>query len=419
MRLAVNNFVLALILIAALPWLAAGYSQPRGRKDQSEYPSLYRVTEKDDRSGKMRFGFIDRTGKLIINFDRLPRKTVEVGDFHEGRAVIYLGKTEQDVFRRSMNYDVGFIDTSGRIVIAPRFNFASNFSEGLAHVTTKDFDGFIDLRGRKMFKVVNKIVRDFHEGLAAFDVANDNYERGFIDRTGRVVIRGHYRFVDDFSEGLAGVAIDYKYGFINRAGELVVRPRFGVQVAPQHPNLPVGSGRFREGLACVRQGNEFGYINSHGEFVIPPQFSDAQEFSEGLAWVMLKEGSRSGWVDKTGQWVDTNLNKNRPSPETARAADSEYIYRNVRFSEGLVSFVRYDGNKILRGYMDRDGKVIIPLREWSDAGAFHGGVARIEFYEKSGADWTKVPGGRDSTGQFREQKYGYIDRTGRIIWRSK
>ena len=131
--------------------------------------------------------------------------------------MIYLGKTEEDVFRRGMKYDVGYIDTSGKIVIAPRFSFASDFSEGLAHVTANDFDGFIDLRGRRVTKLANKSARDFHEGLAAITIA-EGREYGFIDRTGKVVIQGRYRFVDDFSEGLAGVVIDYKYGFINRAG---------------------------------------------------------------------------------------------------------------------------------------------------------------------------------------------------------
>jgi hypothetical protein len=405
------------IILVCLNALAV-YSQPRSRQDKDQVPTLYRITENDKRSGRRRFGFIDHTGKVIIDFDRLPKKTIEVGDFHEGRAVIYLGKTEEDVFRRGMKYDVGYIDTSGKTVITPRFSFASDFSEGLAHVTANDFDGFIDLRGRRVIKLANKSARDFHEGLAAITIA-EGREYGFIDRTGKVVIQGRYRFVDDFSEGLAGVVIDYKYGFINRAGELVVPPRFGMMVGPRHPNLPVSSGRFREGLACVNLGNSWGYINSQGEFVIPPQFAEAQEFSEGVAWVMPKDSSRSGWIDKTGQWVNTNLNKHRESPETAWASESEYRYRNMRFSEGLVSFVRYDGNKILRGYMDRDGKVIIPAREWSVAGVFQGGVARMEFYEKTDADLQQVNGYRDGAGQVWEQKYGYIDRTGKIIWRSK
>ena len=256
------KFVTASILIAGLT-VVAGYPQPRSRKDESQQTTLYRVSEDDKESGRRRFGFIDHTGKLIIDFDRLPKKTIEVGEFHEGRAVIYLGKTEQDTGRRTMNYYVGYIDTSGKIVIGPRFSFASDFSEGLAHVTANDFDGFIDLRGRRVIKLVNKSARDFHEGLAAITIA-EGREYGFIDRRGKVVIKGRYGFVDDFSEGLAGVVIDNKYGFINRAGELVVPARFGVRVAPQHPNLPVSSGRFREGLACVHLGKRIRIYQQSG-----------------------------------------------------------------------------------------------------------------------------------------------------------
>lgn len=86
MRLVVNKFVLAPILIAGLI-VVAGYSQPRSRKDESQQTRLYRVSEDDRRSGRRGFGFIDHTGKLIIDFDRRPKKTIEVGDFHDGRAV--------------------------------------------------------------------------------------------------------------------------------------------------------------------------------------------------------------------------------------------------------------------------------------------------------------------------------------------
>lgn len=127
---------------------------------------------------------------------------------------------------------------------------------------------------------------------------------------------------------------------------------------------------------------------------------------------MPHNSAKSGWIDKTGRWVDSDLNK------ASREAWG-YSTLGVRFSEGLVSFYSSDGDKKLRGYMDRNGQVIIPPRELGYAGPFRGGVARIEFAEKSDADLQKVNGYRDKTGQFWEWKWGYIDRTGRFIWRSK
>lgn len=89
--------------------------------------------------------FIDNTGKLVIDYDRLPSSTALVGEFHEGRAVIYLNRVGTPVFT---GYDVGFIDETGNMVIPPRFRDARPFSEGLAYVNGTEFRGFIDLSGQ-------------------------------------------------------------------------------------------------------------------------------------------------------------------------------------------------------------------------------------------------------------------------------
>jgi hypothetical protein len=307
---------------------------------------------------------------------------------------------------------------TGKVVIAPRFRFGSDFSEGLARAFSEDFVGFIDSWGKRVVKLSDKNAGDFHDGLAATVPLNAVRERGYIDRSGRQVIKGDYWFVDDFSEGRAGVVSDRKYGFINKQGEMVVPARFDVLRSRRHPEAPVSSGRFREGLACVRLDGLYGYINKQGDFAIPPKFSHAQEFSEGLAWVVTKDGSKGGWIDRTGQWVVTGLNRQQFSAEFSAFASS-FELQDLRYSEGLVFFVVHVGNKTLRGYMDRRGNVVIAPRELSEAGPFAGGIARIAFYEKSDSNWQKAPGYIDSTGQFMEEKYGYIDRTGWIIWRSK
>src|ERR687896_617122 len=72
---------------------------------------LHKVTNKDNK-----VGFIDKTGKLVIGFDRLPAGA-EVGSFAEGFAPIcFLNKSPTLYSMRC-----GYIDETGRIVIPPRF----------------------------------------------------------------------------------------------------------------------------------------------------------------------------------------------------------------------------------------------------------------------------------------------------------
>lgn len=67
------------------------YLQSRGHVRSPRSRRLYKVVNNDNR-----VGFIDNTGKLVIGFDRLPKETTYVRDFHDGLAVIYLNKETRD-----------------------------------------------------------------------------------------------------------------------------------------------------------------------------------------------------------------------------------------------------------------------------------------------------------------------------------
>lgn len=404
----------AIILIGLTALAATASAQPSGDQKPRRPPSyLYQVSNKDEKSGEARIGFIDNTGKLVIPFDRLPKTTVGVGEFHEGRAVIYLREETGDKLNGNSNYRAGYIDETGKVVIAPRFDSARDFSEGLAYVEldASGFRGFIDREGKTVIKVDAPTAKDFHEGLAAVGTREGRDDRvgdwGYIDRSGREVIKRQYFFAEDFAEGLAGVLVDNgKYGFINQRGTMVIPPNFEPFKGLRHKKVIMGTSRFSAGLACVKEaGGFYGYINKKGEFAIPPRFERAQEFSEGLAWVVTKDW-KAGWIDKSGQLVVTGINGQ------SFPARTEIIYTDEildwRYSEGLVPFILYVENKFMRGYMDRSGRVVIKLQrddEFGTLNPFSGGVAMVYLF---------VQGKRGE-----EQKYGYIDKTGRFLWRQQ
>jgi hypothetical protein len=413
-----------LICLNVLTAAAVTHPQRGADKAQLQPSYLYQVSSRD--KGRMRFGFIDRSGKLVIDFDRLPERTVAVGEFREGRAVIYLGKTKEDVARGYMNYTVGYIDVTGKMIIVPRFDVARDFSEGLAYVEedAQGFKGFINLEGKVVIKLDDDLIaKDFHDGRAAVGMSKGNRKWGYIDRSGRVVVERRYEFADDFSEGLAGVAVDRKYGFINKAGEMVVAPRFELRTGQRHRNVIISSGRFSEGLACVNVANTneleglYGYIDKRGEFVVPPQFSYAQDFSEGLAWVVKNRTSgvaeKAGWIDKTGRWAVTSV-----QGRTIEFGMHEFFSyagesHDWRYSEGLVPFFVYltnatpkgDAITALWGYMDKSGREVIKPGEFYQVGPFTGGIAWVAFY--------------GSVDSGLKEEYGYINNQGRFIWRSK
>lgn len=102
---------IAIILVALHLLAASAYPQSSERKSTPEPSHLYQVSTTDKQTGQKRIGFIDNTGRLVIDFDRLPRNTIAVGEFHEGRALIYL-KPASDVGPNNMSYHVGYDDST-------------------------------------------------------------------------------------------------------------------------------------------------------------------------------------------------------------------------------------------------------------------------------------------------------------------
>ena len=91
----------------------------------------------------------------------------------------------------------GFIDTNGKVVIAPRFDFAESFHEGRAQVRDDEtFEStYIDRRGEPICDCWFDLALDFEDGYA---VVGDHYEQGILRRDGILVLeQAFYRIQND------------------------------------------------------------------------------------------------------------------------------------------------------------------------------------------------------------------------------
>jgi len=89
--------------------------------------------------------------------------------------------------------------------IKPQYEAAGDFHEGLAAIKRDGKWGFIDKTGKVVIAPQYDYVRQFSEGLAA--VQKDG-KFGVIDKTGKEVIASQYDNAYFFSEGLAMVKKD-------------------------------------------------------------------------------------------------------------------------------------------------------------------------------------------------------------------
>jgi len=120
-------------------------------------------------------------------------------------------------------------------------------------------------------------------------------------------------------------------------------------------------------LYAVKIKSEWGFINPSGKLAIPARFGGAREFHEGLAAVELGvqvEGNVHDHTEATWGFVN-------PQGEMAIAA----IYERVGDFHGGLASARVDGRY---GFINREGKVVIPAVWSGRVGHFSEGRAFVE-----------------------------------------
>ncbi len=235
-------------------------------------------------------------------------------------AVTQAAQTEPPLKATYVKGKWGYADQSGRIVIAPRFDAARPFSNGLAQVGLLDEElpeihsgpnikwGYIDESGRVLVELRYAALRSFSQGLAAAAILDQDAERpfdsrpglkwGYLNQDGKVAIPMQFAAAGDFSEGLAQVDVsgkrsglcrsDRKYGYIDRSGALTIQPQFASASSFKGGRAQVSIGKIQYLGRCVccapRFFGKHGSIDTGGAFTIDPARRDSSsdlEFGEG------------------------------------------------------------------------------------------------------------------------------------------
>ena len=183
----------------------------------------------------------------------------------------------------------GFADSSGRVVLEPRFDEFQGFSEGIGRVVKNGLWGFVDEEGRVVVEPRFKAAYWFSEGLSC--VRLDDSTWGYVDRSGTVVSDSRYEYLAvSFVEGLAPAKRGTKWGYVDKTFKFVIEPTF------DHVST------FSEGLAWVWANGKAYSIDHQGKALLEPRVWDmVGGFSEGLAFVRLPGSELFGYIDKSGR----------------------------------------------------------------------------------------------------------------------
>jgi hypothetical protein len=243
------------------------------------------------------YGFIDKTGKLVISADY-----EYASPFVDNRSTVWVRLVSGKV-------KSGIIDEHGSYVMEPRDGLLEGFADGIAMTVGKaERVQFVDLNGKVIvpwsfgvpFGDGGPDVTGFSCGRAAGGGGGDFLnlpddapvseanrrmakmtQTGFIDKSGNLVIDIQFDAVKRFSDDRAVVRPERngKWGVIDTDGKWIVEPTYD------------DAKRYSEGLAAARSNDKWGFIDTSGKVVISPRFSAAGVFHEGMAVIEAGEPS--------------------------------------------------------------------------------------------------------------------------------
>ena len=282
-----NRGVLApliVILIGGLAALPCTLSKrPIWAKDPRSSSSLFRVVVGG------RAGYIDGTGRMAIapKFDPYYVEPTS-GDFLEGVALVSVSEAR------------GFIDESGKVLNFDGLKVSDSYSGSLTVATRSSEPGrilIVDRAGRVVATVNALWVGPFSEELAAIAEntsgrfnpnAPFGHRRGYIDPRGNIVIAPKFAYTGPFAEGLAAVAEDGRCWVSGWGGSQFPAPSAPVQLTGCGP-LAADS---------VTRPCHHGYIEKTGRWIIPARYELAQDFAHNRAGVRVR--GKWGFIDRTG-----------------------------------------------------------------------------------------------------------------------
>lgn len=332
----------------------------------------------------------------------------------------------QDValFRIIENNKVGFIDSTGKIVIKPQFINAEDFSEGLASARINGTYGYIDKTGVFVIQPQYDFATPFHEGLA---VVYQDGKPFYIDKDGAKPFDVHFPQIYAFNYGRAQVVTSTsKTGFINRQGKFVIDTVF-TTINPFVEGLAVVEGLnhhpYDDSEKGIKENYEVGVIDTSGRFIIPyGKYKSITDLVDGYFKAEIAGGS-DGFIDTKGQLYPIE-----------KQCENCWVFEGI--NSGFVKMVLYKDSSFDRNYevfVNTKGKIVINDSSYSEVQHFSGNRAFVKIGDedyslinKKGEIVVKnafedIKDGFKDGKAFAKTKdgWGLIDTTGKFILKPK
>ena len=297
-----------------------------------------------------------------------------IGEFYQGVAIVV-----KDSF-------YGAILMGGHEIIAPSYDYISQFKDGYAQAIRKGECKILDLSGRECKQYDGKLiaiptkydsVRDFKNGYACVQL---NGKWGAIDINCKEIYEPQFYFLSDFVGGTAKYKMEYanSWGFLNTDGFrsecCLMEPEIesdGNLIIERYELSTDTNGSVYVNMANnnpnrrVRINNKGQLLVKNGESMValPKEFLIAKNFENGLSIVQ----------DSTGYWGAVDVN--------GRIVIALQYTRIKSFSENKAFAINQNGKLCL---ISTNGTIIKEFATYSDGDSFKGGYAIVTAGGKHG-----------------------------------
>lgn len=347
-------------------------------------PMLYPAPVTSETGTK--WGYIDEKGQFVIKPIYL-----EVGDFQpNGLATVY---TE--------NEQAGVINTQGKYVIPPKYNYIQNFVDGRTIASDSQSRRVLDEKGQVIFET-SGFIGAFCDGLALFEVDKSGSSQGYIDKNGKVILKPIYKAAQSFSNGKTLVELeDNSFALIDTTGKILH--------SYQRNDLKFYHG----GFISFEKDWKIGYIDENGTEVIAPFSNNNYGFRHGLV-VVDKSPHELGVMNKQGKYVI--------APQ----------YRDIFIlTNGNIVVGKWVNSELIYAIADNNGKFLTGFNFYT-WGNYVNGVMPVAdkngmyFLDEKGQKVTSLPTVK-GVGKLElyknlirvtiDEKISYLDKKGNVIWK--
>ena len=376
--------------------------------------------------------------------------------------VIQFTHAQVYVFHEPGKYQYGLKDTSGKIIVEPKYTYHYYIGNGLIKMEYGNNWTLFDSTGRALNQYDRIHDFTFIEDLGdEYAFIEKNYNTGLIDKFGKEIFPPVFR-MGNFSDGLAPVYTETrKVGFIDTHGKLVI------DTTLQYYSV----GNFSKGLAEVKmvgslyiENGDFitdeaylsGYIDKSGKEVIPIRYQENQDFfkTSGIILALLDPVTHNYF-----RYV--NVKPSYQSVKVFKGDNQKYGFKKTVYSEeyglfkvrdSVVMLSKYDtiyqyhfdevtGEFFTKGYfmteisgkkglVDSLGNEILPVKyDWIDFLHFGTGYSKVVSDGKSGLlnksgkeilaplyyDIGNFSQGLIAVRPAKDGRFGYVDSVGQMI----